>query len=190
MPGNQIRQACGGRRRGLDDRESIGGGVLQGAERKAQAHVLMVAGNGEQRWEGDEGGSGSARSQRQWLCQSVKLLMASDLGVERKSPCSGPAADVCTLFVQQTQHRSSASHTCRISTLDPSSFSQDFRAMDAQQDHPQIPDIKFRVLIIGRANSGKTTILQKVCDTAEKPKIFRLGSWRTRDQDHRVRSRS
>jgi len=58
--------------------------------------------------------------------------------------------------------------------------------MDAQQDHPQIPDLKFRVLIIGRANAGKTTILQKVCDTAEEPNISRLGSSRTRDRDHRV----
>jgi len=63
MPGNQIRRACGGRQRGLDDRESIGGGVLQGAERKAQVHVLRVAGDCEQRWEGDEGGSSRA-SQR------------------------------------------------------------------------------------------------------------------------------
>ncbi|EDR14541.1 small GTP-binding protein domain [Laccaria bicolor S238N-H82] len=31
---------------------------------------------------------------------------------------------------------------------------------------------RFRVLIIGRANSGKTTILQRVCNTTEQPKIF------------------
>ena len=55
----------------LDDRESIGGGFLQGAERKAQAHVLMVAGNGEQQWEGNEGGSSRARSQHQRLPVSV-----------------------------------------------------------------------------------------------------------------------
>ena len=30
----------------------------------------------------------------------------------------------------------------------------------------------FRVLIIGRANAGKTTILQRVCNTTEQPKIF------------------
>jgi hypothetical protein len=88
IAGNRIRHACGGRQGGLDDRESIGGGSLKGAERKARAHVLTVAGDGEQRWEGDEGGSGSDRSQPQRLCQcqSVKFLMASDLGVERKSP--------------------------------------------------------------------------------------------------------
>ncbi|KIJ98462.1 hypothetical protein K443DRAFT_103848 [Laccaria amethystina LaAM-08-1] len=31
---------------------------------------------------------------------------------------------------------------------------------------------QFRVLIIGRANAGKTTILQRVCNTTEQPKIF------------------
>jgi len=37
---------------------------------------------------------------------------------------------------------------------------------------PQIPKIQFRVLIIGRANAGKTTILQRVCDTTESPTIY------------------
>ncbi|KAF5378337.1 hypothetical protein D9615_008704 [Tricholomella constricta] len=31
---------------------------------------------------------------------------------------------------------------------------------------------RFRILIIGRANAGKTTILQKVCNTTEDPEIF------------------
>ena len=31
---------------------------------------------------------------------------------------------------------------------------------------------RFRVLIIGRANAGKTTILQRICNTTEQPKIF------------------
>jgi len=31
---------------------------------------------------------------------------------------------------------------------------------------------RFRVLIIGRAHGGKTTILQRVCNTVEKPEIF------------------
>ena len=31
---------------------------------------------------------------------------------------------------------------------------------------------RFRVLIIGRANAGKTTILQRVCNTTEQPKFF------------------
>ncbi|KAG1747902.1 uncharacterized protein EDB91DRAFT_49360 [Suillus paluster] len=31
---------------------------------------------------------------------------------------------------------------------------------------------RFRVLILGRANAGKTTILQKVCNTTEQPEIY------------------
>ena len=30
----------------------------------------------------------------------------------------------------------------------------------------------FRILIMGRANAGKTTILQRVCATTEQPEIF------------------
>ncbi|KAH9054703.1 hypothetical protein EDB87DRAFT_1426102 [Lactarius vividus] len=50
--------------------------------------------------------------------------------------------------------------------------------MDAQQTLEQprrtrIPAIRFRVLIVGRANAGKTTILQRVCDTTRSPVIYR-----------------
>jgi GTPase SAR1 family protein len=38
-----------------------------------------------------------------------------------------------------------------------------------------MPDLKFRVLVLGRANAGKTTILQRVCETTESPKIYREG---------------
>ncbi|KAH9054698.1 hypothetical protein EDB87DRAFT_1568175 [Lactarius vividus] len=46
--------------------------------------------------------------------------------------------------------------------------------MDTRQPRRiQIPTIRFRVLIIGRANAGKTTILQRVCDTTRSPIIYR-----------------
>jgi GTPase SAR1 family protein len=32
--------------------------------------------------------------------------------------------------------------------------------------------MRFRILVVGRANAGKTTLLQKVCNTTEKPEIF------------------
>ena len=38
-----------------------------------------------------------------------------------------------------------------------------------------MPDLQFRVLVLGRANAGKTTILQRVCETTESPKIYRGG---------------
>lgn len=31
---------------------------------------------------------------------------------------------------------------------------------------------RFRILIIGRANAGKTTILQKICNATEDPEIY------------------
>jgi hypothetical protein len=45
----------------------------------------------------------------------------------------------------------------------------------SKQIRPIIWDLQFRVLVIGRANAGKTTILQRVCDTTESPKIYRGG---------------
>jgi GTPase SAR1 family protein len=45
--------------------------------------------------------------------------------------------------------------------------------MDTQQPRRRIPKFQFRVLIIGRANAGKTSILQRVCDTTESPVIYR-----------------
>jgi len=31
----------------------------------------------------------------------------------------------------------------------------------------------FRILVIGRANAGKTTLLKRVCNTTEEPRGFR-----------------
>ena len=67
-----------------------------------------------------------------------------------------------------------------------------FGAMAAQQSSPpvqeslpRVPDIQFRVLVIGRANAGKTSLLQRVCDTTESPKIYKCGPSGIRE---RVRS--
>jgi GTP-binding protein EngB required for normal cell division len=49
--------------------------------------------------------------------------------------------------------------------------------MAALENLPRLPsDVKFRVLIIGRANAGKTSILQRVCDTTESPEIYSVDS--------------
>ncbi|KAF8264565.1 hypothetical protein EI94DRAFT_1805659 [Lactarius quietus] len=40
-------------------------------------------------------------------------------------------------------------------------------------DKQKTPKVQFRVLIIGRANAGKTTILQRVCETTDSPIIYR-----------------
>ena len=45
--------------------------------------------------------------------------------------------------------------------------------MGTKQTRRIVPNLQFRVLVIGRANAGKTSILQRVCDTTESPKIYR-----------------
>jgi GTPase SAR1 family protein len=45
--------------------------------------------------------------------------------------------------------------------------------MFTERNHRRILNIQFRVLVIGRANAGKTSILQRVCDTTESPTIYR-----------------
>src|SRR6266404_4690274 len=57
----------------------------------------------------------------------------------------------------------------------------DTNPMGSNQSRP-IPNIQFRVLVIGRANAGKTTILQRVCDTTESPTIYRQNSDGEREQ--------
>ena len=47
-------------------------------------------------------------------------------------------------------------------------------SMAPQQNQLQVPNFRLRILIIGRANAGKTTILKRVCDTTQSPKVYRL----------------
>jgi GTP-binding protein EngB required for normal cell division len=72
-----------------------------------------------------------------------------------------------------SEGRISLSHTDRFI----GSKSQSTPKTNPSGDDPRAKNIwdkarRFRVLIIGRANAGKTTILQKVCNTVEKPQIF------------------
>ncbi|KAF8554433.1 hypothetical protein OG21DRAFT_1095134 [Imleria badia] len=46
--------------------------------------------------------------------------------------------------------------------------------MSQEQLRFRVPNIKFRVLIVGRANAGKTSILKRVCETTESPKTYRV----------------
>ncbi len=57
-------------------------------------------------------------------------------------------------------------------------------AKQSRSRTPYSPHIRFRVLIIGRANSGKTTILKKVCDTTESPTIYRDSDYRREEVRH------
>ncbi|KDQ55211.1 hypothetical protein JAAARDRAFT_134250 [Jaapia argillacea MUCL 33604] len=73
--------------------------------------------------------------------------------------------------------------------INPTSTTTDANLLSNPPDDED-PDIikirqqyrRFRVLIMGKANAGKTTILQKICDTTEQPIV--------RDQDGNVVSPS
>ncbi|KAI6138530.1 hypothetical protein BKA82DRAFT_3133419 [Pisolithus tinctorius] len=41
---------------------------------------------------------------------------------------------------------------------------------EAKRQIDRIP--RFRILVVGRANAGKTTVLQRVCNTMDQPEIF------------------
>ncbi len=69
--------------------------------------------------------------------------------------------------LDRVNHRSGSN---RSTTL---SFPNTVAPMDTQQPRRRVPKIQFRVLIIGRANAGKTSILQRVCDTTDSPIIYR-----------------
>ena len=45
--------------------------------------------------------------------------------------------------------------------------------MSTKRTNQIMPELKFRVLVLGSANAGKTTILQRVCETTDSPKIYR-----------------
>ena len=47
--------------------------------------------------------------------------------------------------------------------------------MGPKQTPRTTPNLQFRVLVLGRANAGKTTILQRVCETTASPRIYRRG---------------
>ena len=54
----------------------------------------------------------------------------------------------------------------------PPSIEEDFRLDPAQVKEHFNRIGRFRILVIGRSNAGKTTLLQRVCNTTELPEIF------------------
>ncbi|KAH8977803.1 hypothetical protein EDB92DRAFT_693052 [Lactarius akahatsu] len=67
-------------------------------------------------------------------------------------------------------------------------FTNTIAPMNTQQPRRRIPEVQFRVLIIGRANAGKTSILKRICETTESPVIYRGGEKVKLDpsMDHRI----
>ena len=54
----------------------------------------------------------------------------------------------------------------------PDNFEQTIR-LDADKVKKHFDRIgHFRILVVGRSNAGKTTLLQRVCNTTELPEIY------------------
>ena len=49
-------------------------------------------------------------------------------------------------------------------------FAKVVHEMEPQRIRKKIE--RFRILVVGRANAGKTTLLQRVCNTTENPEVF------------------
>ncbi|KAI6155958.1 hypothetical protein BKA82DRAFT_4349217 [Pisolithus tinctorius] len=75
-------------------------------------------------------------------------------------PSSQESAD--TPFLAHTEEVLTVSiSACPTFRLDPAKAKEQIDRID-----------RFRILIMGRANAGKTTILQRVCNTTDQPEIF------------------
>ncbi|KAF7371597.1 GTP-binding protein [Mycena venus] len=88
--------------------------------------------------------------------------------------CSGTEPLEAFLYLNCIGTRS---RSLQSSFISPSLFpsSQPILTMkDQTPPRRRLPDVKFRVLIAGRANAGKTSILQRVCDTTESPTAYRV----------------
>jgi len=134
------------------------------------------------------------------ICYSVRWLFSASVralpGNASINICVNQLVFVPCLYVQEVPQEYIGStlrpqypaiHACSAPLASLPSYNT-LVLMDAQQFLPKVPDnVKFRVLIIGRANAGKTSILQRVCDTTESPEIYRLGP---RGKRERVRSHS
>ena len=84
--------------------------------------------------------------------------------IEETGPARGTAVSTGT---EDTHDMDSAQVA-----IDSPSIEEDFR-LDPAEVKKHFDRIgRFRILVIGRSNSGKTTLLQRVCNTTELPEIF------------------
>ena len=86
--------------------------------------------------------------------------------IEKTGPARGTSESV-SIGTEDTHHIDSAQVSIVSQNieedvrLDPAQVKKHFDRID-----------RFRILVIGRSNAGKTTILQRVCNTTELPEIF------------------
>ena len=84
--------------------------------------------------------------------------------IEETGPARGTAASTGTEDTHDIDSEQVA--------IDSPSIEEDFR-LDPAEVKKHFDRIgRFRILVIGRSNAGKTTLLQRVCNTTELPEIF------------------
>ena len=83
--------------------------------------------------------------------------------IEETGPARGTAGSTGTEYTHNTDSQ--------VAIVSPS-ITEDL-CLDPAQVKKHFDRIgRFRILVIGRSNAGKTTLLQRVCNTTELPKIF------------------
>ena len=95
---------------------------------------------------------------------SVDPAQASTVPLTEETDHIGPARGTAVSTGTEDTHH--------IDPIVPPSIEEDFR-LDPAQVKKHFDRIgRFRILVIGRSNAGKTTLLQRVCNTTELPEIF------------------
>jgi septin family protein len=56
--------------------------------------------------------------------------------------------------------------------VSPETSAVDAKAVEERREELKKRAGRFRILIVGRANAGKTTILKKICNTTNEPEIY------------------
>ena len=59
-----------------------------------------------------------------------------------------------------------------VRSIDNGPFTSTINMADLDPFNPRQKYSHFRILVIGRANSGKTTLLKRVCNTTKDPRIY------------------
>ena len=104
--------------------------------------------------------------------QSFCLFHASPSAVFFKWPLTCPLVLLLNVCLHVTPCRLRTAQHRLARTPFAMSTSSNYQFTDEQIKNMQALFTHFRILVIGRANAGKTTILQRICNATGEPVIF------------------
>ncbi|KAL4066285.1 hypothetical protein V8B97DRAFT_1981637 [Scleroderma yunnanense] len=96
------------------------------------------------------------RKRRSSSSASTETVLRTDSA--RKKACAGT---IETTFLTDPAENVPCDSTGNILRMDPAVARRHFDRIG-----------RFRILVIGRSNAGKTTLLQRICNTTELPEVF------------------